>query len=130
MPEESALEFMARKNRAFKADREAPIRMKDIGRRGSHAFEREAWTFMPQSNLADEKVFIVERLRRVRLDGDITHQGLRVGDVEYRIGYYMRGKIRKASGRWVWGQFCPMVPADDLPRLLDKARREGTLLPY
>jgi hypothetical protein len=54
--------------------------------------------------------------------------GAKVGDLEYRFGYYLVGRIGKANGRWVWGQFSPMIPQEDLAQLLHKARAEGTLL--
>lgn len=101
---------------------------KDIGRKGSHRYFREAATYMVQHNLK-EKVFVIERLRREEIIGEISHKDLKKGDIEYRIGYYIVGKIRKANGRWVWGQFCPLIPMHDFNKLMEKARKEGTLLP-
>ena len=69
---------------------------------------------MPQSNL-DEKVFVIERIRKENYEGKLARQKLwKKGEVEYRIGYYIVGKIGRAKGKWVWGQFCPMTPARDL----------------
>jgi hypothetical protein len=42
---------------------------------------------------------------------------------EIRIGYYMIGVKPGAKGRWVWGQFCPMVPAEDFKLLVREAKR-------
>lgn len=120
---ETHQEFIKRKE----AEKIAPKPFKDISRKGKHRFVREAATYMVQHNL-EEKVFAFERLRREEIIGKTSHQKLKKGDIEYRIGYYIVGKIRKANGRWVWGQFCPMIPIEDFNKLLEKARREGTLL--
>lgn len=71
-----------------------------------------------------------ERLRHAEVIGlrAITG-GAQVGDIEYRFGYYVVGRIGRAAGRWTWGQFAPFIPREDLDVLLDKARAEGTLLP-
>jgi hypothetical protein len=39
-------------------------------------------------------------------------------NVEYRFGYYMLGVKKGARGRWVWGQFCLLVPAQDFRYLI------------
>jgi hypothetical protein len=123
---ESVKDFIKRKNKQFKKNN--IIKVKDIGRKGKHVWIREAWTFMPQSNL-DEKVFIVERLRKESYEGKLAREKLwKKGEIEYRIGYYIVGKIGRAKGRWVWGQFCPMIPARDLEKLLSRARREKTVI--
>jgi len=101
--------------------------MKDIGRKGRHRFIREAWTFMQQHNVP-EKVFVIERLRKIRYEGRLARRSVfREGDVEYRIGYYVVGRIGRMRGRWAWGQFCPLIPKRDFPKLLRKAEREGTI---
>ena len=123
---ESVQDFIKRKNVYFKKNR--IIKVKDIGRKGNHFFFREAWTFLPQSNL-DEKVFIIERLRKENYEGHLARQKQwKKGDIEYRIGYYIVGRIGRVKGRWVWGQFCPFIPAEDLKNLLRKAEKEGTIL--
>jgi hypothetical protein len=122
---ETYQEFINRKNEEFK--KTAPKPFKDISRKGSHRFKRAAWTFMVQHNLKN-KVFIIERLEREEFIGENTHQDLKIGDVEYRIGYYIVGKIGKANSKWVWGQFCPLIPIEDFNKLIEKARQEGTLL--
>jgi len=45
--------------------------------------------------------------------------------IEYRLGYYMVGVKPGAKGRWVWGQFCLMIPEKDLKAVLKKAKRKG-----
>ncbi|MDO8460221.1 MAG: hypothetical protein Q7S74_03875, partial [Nanoarchaeota archaeon] len=78
-------DFIKKKEEQFK--RTNIISVKDIGRKGKHFFIREAWTFLPQSNLA-EKVFIIERLRKESTEGELVHQSSwNKGDIEYRIGY-------------------------------------------
>ncbi len=115
---ETCHEFIQRKNQEYKAEK--PIPMKDIGRKGKHIFIREAWTFMPQTGL-EEKVFVFERLKRAKIDGETVHGGLLIGDIEYRIGYYMLGKNGRVNGKWTWGQFCPLIPKDDFRRLVAQA---------
>jgi len=123
---ESASDFIKRKNREF-LQKKKPIGMKDIGGRGKHYFEREAWTFLQQHNL-DEKVFVFERLRKKSIEGEIAHKKTwKKGEIEYRIGYYIVGKIGKRKGKWTWGQFCPMIPHKDLIRLIKKAKEEGVI---
>lgn len=121
---------MHRKKMQFQKELEnlKPVWMKDIGRKGRHAFVREAWTFMPQYNLP-EKVFVIERLRKVKIEGRIVHKLTgRNGDIEYRLGYFIVGKIGFMRGHWAWGQFCPIIPAKDFKKLLAKAKKEKTIL--
>ena len=123
---ESAKDFIERKNKQFKASN--TIKVKDIGRQGRHFWIREAWTFMPQSNLA-EKVFVIERLRKESYEGKLTYKKQwKRGEIEYRIGYYIVGRIGRAKGKWVWGQFCPFVPEKDLKKFLKKGKKEKTIL--
>jgi len=42
--------------------------------------------------------------------------------IEYRLGYYMIGVKPGARGRWVWGQFCLLIPEEDLMAILAEAR--------
>ena len=123
---ESASEFIERKTREFREELAAGTgrSFKDIGRKGSHKYTREAWTFYPQTNLAEDKVFSFERLRWEGPIGQVHFgAGAAPGAIEYRIGYW----IRRPNGRWVWGQFCPMIPKEDLEPLLKRAREEGTV---
>ena len=103
--------------------------MKDIGRQGKFYFKREAWTFLPQHNLKD-KVFVFERLRKARFSGRLSYGSVwKKDEIEYRIGYFIVGKIRRARGRWVWGQFCPLIPVSDFKKLISKAKKEGVIIP-
>lgn len=86
-----------------------------------------AWAFIQQHSFS-EKVFVIERLRKIRYEGRLARRSVfREGDVEYRIGYYVVGRIGKMRGRWAWGQFCPLIPKGDCPKLLRRAAREGTI---
>jgi hypothetical protein len=134
---EAAAAFIRRKSDAWKRARDklfaesprADIRTKDIGRRGDQLWVRDAWTFRVQSNLP-EKVLVIERLRNVGSGGERAYAGgARPGDIEYRFGYYIVGRIGRAAGRWTWGQFAALIPREDLAPLLEQARAEGTLLP-
>ncbi len=125
---ESADEFIAGKSRKWERERDrTTIRTKDVGRRGTHAWAREAWTFHVQSNYP-RKVLVIERLRNAGFTGKAASPGARRGDIEYRFGYFILGQIGRAKGRWVWGQFAPFIPHTDLMILLQKARAEGTFL--
>ena len=101
----------------------------DINRKGKHTFEREACTYMVQSNCED-KVFVLERLRILENDGPLSYpETATVGSQHYRLGYYIVGKIGKRVGVWTWGQFCPILPPNDLFKLINLAKEEGTILP-
>jgi hypothetical protein len=122
---ESYQQFIKRKDKEFR--KRKLIKVKDIGRRARHFWQREAWTFMPQYDLK-EKVFIIERLRRIKTEGKAARpKTARIGDVEYRLGYYIIGKNGRAKGKWVWGQFCPFIPRRDFKKLIKKAQKEGTI---
>lgn len=101
--------------------------MKDIGRNGFYFFEIVKATYMPQHNLV-EKNYVVERMKLVKFEGDITNKKSKVGQIEYRIGYYIVGKIGRAKDKWWWGQFCPMIPQPDFKKLMKKAKDEGTII--
>lgn len=122
---ESFIQFIERKNKEF--EKGNLISMKDIGRKGKHFFKREAWTFMPQNNL-DKKVFVFERLRPIRTDGESAYMKSVSNDFEYRIGYYIVGRIGNRKDQWTWGQFCPMIPGKDFNKLMEKAKKEGVIL--
>lgn len=46
---------------------------------------------------------------------------------EIRIGYYIIGKKPRSKGKWVWGQYCPFFPKQDLIKLIEKAKKKGIL---
>src|SRR4051794_37313069 len=95
---EPAEAFIARKKAELLA---RPVVAKDIGREGSLTWRRLAVTLRVQHNYP-EKVFLVERLRLERVDGQTLREGgAREGDIEYRFGYYTVSR----SDKWWWGQY-------------------------
>jgi len=82
---------------------------------------------MPHYNLKD-KVFIIERLKRIKIEGKPANpRTAKIGDIEYRFGYYIIGKKGRAKDKWVWGQYCPFIPRRDFKKLINKAQKEGTI---
>lgn len=123
----TAEQFIALKNKQFEAELQAAkdvvrfVSMKDIGREGKLNFVREKWAFVPASNLPERKVFVVEKLRKVKPTGKLAYKkSWRDGDIEYRIGYFIVGRIGRAKNKWIWGQFCPIIPAGDFWRINEK----------
>lgn len=99
----------------------------DIGRKGKHVWKIESETFMPQSGLK-EKLLMVQRLRHMKETGKIAYKRKKIGRVEYRIGYYMLALIGKRKGKWTWGESAPLIPDADLFKLIELAKREGTII--
>jgi hypothetical protein len=125
---ETAEQFIARKREQWEREHDRVIWTKDIGREGWHGWVREAGTLHAQHNLR-EKVLVIERWRHHGFKGVRAYTGgAQPGDIEYRFGYFTVGRIGRAGGRWVWGQFSVLIPRADLSQLLRKARDEGTLL--
>ena len=123
---ETYKKFIERKKKEFK-DMQRPIWIKDISGKGRQRFKREAWVFMPQHNL-NEKVFLFERIKRVKIEGEVAYpEEAKIGNLLYRIGYYIVGKKGNRKGKWTWGQFCPFIPPDDLKKLLKKAKKERVI---
>ncbi len=124
---ESVQDFIKRKNIEFKK-KNASIATKNIERTGKFYWIREAWTFLPQSNYK-EKVFIFERLRKEKFITKSERKNIgKIGNVEYRIGYFIVGRIGRANNKWVWGQFCPLIPPTDFKKLIEKAKKEKTII--
>jgi len=48
-----------------------------------------------------------------------------VNRIEYRFGYYMIGVKPGARGRWVWGQYCLLIPEKDLKVIMKRAEKRG-----
>ena len=126
---ESAEEFIKAKSAKWKELRKhnrPGFKSKDIGRQGHHVWFREAWTFHVQHNYP-VKVLSIERLRLLELPAVEAYPGPDVGAIEYRFGYWTVGRNGNARDRWVWGQFSPFIPQEDIGPLLEKAQSEGTL---
>ena len=121
---ESAQDFIKRKNKEFREEKSL-ISMKDIGGKGRKFYFREAWTFLPQSNLPN-KVLILERLRKEKFTGKLAYP-FKIGAIDYRIAYFIVSKAGRTKGKWVWGQFCPMIPRQDFLQLIKKAKKEKTV---
>ena len=49
------------------------------------------------------------------------------GRQQIRIGYYIIGEKPKMRGKWVWGQFCPFFPPEDLKELIRRAEEKGII---
>jgi hypothetical protein len=106
---EPAARFIARKKAELPSK---PIYAKDIGREARLKWRREAVTLRVQSN-HPQKVFMIERLRLEGIVGTPLRQaGARVGDVEYRFGYYTVSR----SDKWWWGQYALLSPLRTLCR--------------
>lgn len=58
------------------------------------------------------------RLQRVQFEG---------GRVELRFGYYIIGKKPGGLGRWLWGQYAPLMPIGDVRALIWAAEAKGWL---
>ena len=44
---------------------------------------------------------------------------------ELRLCYYMIGVKGKTKGKWVYGQFAPLLPAKDFKAIFNKAEKKG-----
>lgn len=120
----NAQEFITRKTTEWKENK--LVKTKDISRTYKIEWIREAFTLMQQTNYPN-KVFVVERLRKENIIDGVS-DNIEIGNVEYRIGYYIIGKIGRAKGKWTWGQFCPLIPVEDFEKLIQKARDDKTIL--
>jgi len=74
-------------------------------------FKIEDEIIRPQGN-SDRKIIVLQKMRFIEEDR-----------IEFRFGYYMIGLKAKAKGRWVWGQFCLLIPQEDLMALLKEAKK-------
>jgi hypothetical protein len=118
METESAKSYIQRKKRKLNQK----IKMKDITRLGNHYFLTEAATYLIQHN-NNEKVFVLERLKWVGQSSKFDSKS-RLNKIEFRIGYFVIGKIGKSKGKRIWGQFSPLLPKKDFNQLINKAKRE------
>jgi hypothetical protein len=58
----------------------------------------------------EQKYFCLQKLNYE--DGD---------DEEIRFGYYIIGKKERMKGKWVWGQYCPLLPKRDFEEIIKLA---------
>jgi hypothetical protein len=49
------------------------------------------------------------------------------GSIELRFGYYIIGKKPRMAGKWVWGQYAPMIPQADFEQIVRIAQDKGML---
>ena len=93
-----------------------------------HVFNLKKFTYLQQSN-SPEKIFFFEKWKRVDIVGTPASDQLKVGDIEYRICYYIVSKKPQTQkkNRWVFGQFCPMIPQSDYKTLIKKAKNENVI---
>jgi len=59
----------------------------------------------------------------------IIHQKLKAQDdsIELRLGYYIIGKKPRNRNKWVWGQFCTMMPTNVFEQIIQLTRDKGWL---
>ena len=123
-PLESAEAFVERVRRTWT---NRAFRTKDVGRRGWHHWITESVTLMRHSN-QPHKVLVIQRVALTRVEGERVYAaGAEVGSREYRVGYFIRGRIGRAKNQWTWGQYAAFIPVEDFERLLALARDEGTI---
>jgi hypothetical protein len=83
----------------------------------------------------DKKVYftITDEIRRLASDspdGAFYLQKIEyevVNKIEIRFGYYIIGKKEGRKGKWVWGQYSPMLPIVDFKWLIEEAKKKGWL---
>jgi hypothetical protein len=66
---------------------------------------------MPQGKPPHTKLIYLQKLRFAVDDR-----------IEYRFTYYMEGFKGRMRGKWVFGQYSLIIPAEDLAKLLKEAR--------
>ncbi len=47
------------------------------------------------------------------------------GKEEFRIGYYMIAHKPRMKGRWAWGQYAPIMTAEEMKMIFDRAKAKG-----
>jgi hypothetical protein len=47
------------------------------------------------------------------------------GKVEIRIGYYMIAHRLRMKGKWAWGQYAPIMSAQEMKMIFERARLKG-----
>lgn len=82
---------------------------------GSRKFEVKDYVSVVPSNSDGDKVVLLEKIE------------FEDGSKEFRLGYYIIGHKGRFKGKWAWGQFAPFIPAEDLTKLMERAREKGIL---
>ena len=57
-------------------------------------------------------------LQKIKYENDI---------IQLRLAYYIIGKKPKMQGRWVFGQFAPLMSFEDFRAIVDEARKKSWL---
>jgi len=82
---------------------------------GSREFQVKKYVGIVPSNSDGDKVVFLQELE------------FEDGSKEFRLGYYIIGHKGRFKGKWAWGQFAPFIPAEDLTKLMERAREKGIL---
>jgi len=96
--------------------------LKGIGK-VSYNFSIKRRIVMKQGN-HNQKVLVLEELEipeELEKLYEESIPGYKQTRKELRIGYYIVDK----NGKWVWGQFAPTLPAEDLKKLMEKAKEKN-----
>jgi hypothetical protein len=117
-------EVLARKDKLKNNAKTTTIR--DINNVAKHNFQLLDYVYMQQSNYP-EKVFFFEKFKRVGIEDKQHGDGIKIGDIEYRISYHIvsRKKDTKTPESWRFGQYSAMIPPMDFKLLLSKAEKAG-----
>lgn len=132
----TANEFIDERKSRIKAGLQ--IAMNDIGRATKRIFTIEASAFLVCKHLNSEnqpfKIFIFERIKAEKPEGKVSYDTWEIdknskhANIEYRFGYYIIGKNGNKTGRWTWGQYCPMIGHSDFIKIIAIAHKEGVIL--
>ena len=94
-------------------------------KRGQHHWQINALTFMVQTD-NPEIIYVIERNEFLKTEGAAPIHPEKYE--QYRFGYWFLKKTDEKTSAWTWGQFGPQITVSDWPRLMAKAKKEGTLL--
>jgi len=47
------------------------------------------------------------------------------GKEEFRIGYYMISQRPRMKGKWAWGQYAPIMTAEEMRMIFERAKAKG-----
>lgn len=91
------------------------VSRKIIGIDGTvHRFTITDEIILPQTGLPSKLIY----LQYLQFDD---------GRNEVRLAYYMIGFKPGRKGRWVWGQYCTILPHGDLKTIYEEAQKRGWL---
>jgi hypothetical protein len=67
--------------------------------------------FQAPSN--EKKAFCLHKIRHIS------------GKEEFRIGYYMIAHKPRVKGKWAWGQYAPIMSAQEMKMIFEKVKAKG-----